>query len=597
MSDCPQKVGVGLYYQTGTKDIVLEEVVKTEGVPFTLVEDPVDLDGFSSLVLGDTPLSRSQISSIEDFVDGGGILVAARSDEGLEDVFGTRDTGLTQEDGYLHLGGKTIGDEVSYGGRLQIFGSSRLYEGGEAVVRLSPSEGYGGIIGAEGGNAFLVAFDISRTFLEIQQPASRIGRAYDTTRVDRGLCEVPQLDLMRRLFVNLVLGEAGPPLPRRWYFPDGAPSLLLLGGDQDGSDYGRLAVVREIVREHDVPYTLFATPMSQPMSRQELEDVAAAGIEIALHPDFSHGRPFTGEEFSSQLRAAEDQSGAEINGARNHALRWGGVLEVPVWVESNDLDYDSNLGLSIPLDKPQKAGYFVGGGLPYYFIHPETYLRINVLEQPVTAGDDVLFWDHLEIVVDLDDPGWLPEYLHTDSRGSASQGACIPGRSIAYTAGLGLTEEDAFLLSKRFIDDSLEGFHTVQCYICHPLYLASGRTDEPYHHSDTFFVETIQYARRKGVHLMDHGSWNRFWRRREATRYEGLSWDPCTRTLEFSVRSPQVIKGLAHLIPLLHAGRAARVTVDGVPKQPRTFLLGRRKFAMIVTDLAGEPVQVSVRYA
>jgi hypothetical protein len=95
---------------------------------------------------------------------------------------------------------------------------------------------------------------------------------------------------------------------------------------------------------------------------------------------------------------------------------------------------------------------------------------------------------------------------------------------------------------------------------------------------------------------MDHGSWNRFWRRREVARYEGLSWDPCTRTLEFSVRSPQVIKGLAHLIPLLHAGRAAKVSVDGVPTQPRTFLLGRRKFAMIMTDLAGKPVQVSVRY-
>ena len=583
---------VGLHYLDGTRDIVLEEVLRTEGIPYERLSVADALENCCSLVLGEVELSGPELDLVHGFVDEGGTLIALRPGDSLCELFGLELARDVQRDGYLAF------ETAWYSGRLQVLGTSRGYGGGSDICHLDPS-GKGGIIETECGRGKLVifAFDLAGTFLSIQQPDSKIGRAYDTSRVDPGLAGIPQLEVMRRIIASLILDGIPHPVPRKWYFPNCHLSAVILSGDQDGSDSGRMEVVHELVRNLKAPYTLFITPRNQPMSRDQLSALRRGGMEIALHANFTGGPPFSREEFRSQMAKAEEDAGVKMRGGRNHALRWGTVTMMPLWMEEAGLEYDSDLGLMLPEEGTQGAGYWVGGGLPYHFIHPETYRRINVLEHPLTAGDDVLFWDGRPLKVDIDDPGWLPSHLHTESDGGQSGDLPrkSPPRTKTYYPGFRLTEEGAFDLARRLMEESMDGYHTVQCYNCHPLYLSSRATGEAYHHSDAFFRMTVEYARERGVLLLNHGEWNDFWRRREAVGYTNLRWDPPDNTLHFDIENDGS-GDVTHLLPMVWEDKSLVIQIDGNESPHCEFEFLGRKYTMFTVPAGSDLVRVDARY-
>jgi len=561
---------LALHYRDETKDIIIEEILKAEGLPYTRLESLDNLEGVRALILGETPVSSSQLDGLEAFVEGGGVLITVRPENYLSEAFGIHDTGRVQKDGYIILKGGNPYVNVSYKGRLQIFGFSKLFVGGEKVVDLSPSEEHGGIIRGRfgGGNIFIVAYDISTTFLTIQQRDSLVGRAYDTSVVEAELSSLPQLDLMRRLFVNLAVESINVPLPRKWYFPGCHKSLLLLSGDQDGADHKIMSTVKGILKECGVPYTLFITPRSQPLSSEELREISEAGVEIALHPDFVD-YPFTEEEFRAQLEKAEEDSGVKMTGSRNHCLRWGRIVDVPLWMERCGVQYDSNLGLKVPRDEPgaelPRIGYFVGGGLPYFFIHPESFRRIDVLEEPLLVSDDT-FWLSSDRTIAVSDP----------SRGV-----------VTFRGGMGLSQEEAFQLAKRFMDDSLERYYTVQCYDLHPVYLWSGM-------STSFFRRIVEYAKRRRILIMGQGEWNSYWRGREEAQYVEVTWNPAAKTLEFTMRGRRKVKDMTLMIPHSYEGARAKVYINGAFTSYREENINGKKYAFFTVDIGPEDVQIKV---
>jgi hypothetical protein len=565
---------VSCFYQEGTKDMVLEEVLKTEGVPYFRLDSIDSLTGIKALVLGEMLFTASQVSALKGFVKRGGILVAVKPDGRLSRAFGLEDTCRTQKNGYIILKGNTSYERVSYKGRLQVFGLAKLYTGGEIIVDLSPSHGYGGIIKSQLGEGifFSIAYDVSTTFLTIQQPDSEVGRAYDTSRVETRLSHIPQLDLMRRLLINLVLDSIDVPLPRKWYFPGGHRALVLLGGDQDGADYRVMNIAKSIVMEYMVPYTLFTTPSFQPLSRAELREMAEGGMEIAVHPDFVEAnRFFTEEEFKAQLEEAEGDAGVRIIGVRNHCVRWGSVVDMPVWMEKHGIQYDSDLGLRLPLDEPEaepvRPGYFVGSGLPYFFIHPTSFRRINVLEEPLLASDD-LFWMKRNRRLTVND---------------------VPGVVKTFIAGMELSQEEVFQLVKEFMDDSLEKYHTVQCYCFHPVYLANGV-------SDICFKKIVKYARENGVLLLNQGEWNNYWRHRGEVEYESLIWDSGTSTLELVIRGKKKVKDMSFIVPLNIGEKKAKVFIDNNLMPYREENINEKQYALFTIDVGPEAVRITVSY-
>jgi len=210
---------VGLCYRDGSKGIVLEEILKTEGVPYIRLRDLSGLGklGLKGLVLGDGFDSSSE--ETKSFVENGGVLLCSQPGGDLAEALGLEETGV-QDDGYLATRGKSA-SLISYEGRFQLFGQSKRYRGGENLAWLSPNDEFGGVIRVQrgSGTAFVVAFDLATTFLTIQQPEAECGKHIDASNVEYDLGDVPQLDLIRRLLVGLLLENLDVPVLRMWYFP------------------------------------------------------------------------------------------------------------------------------------------------------------------------------------------------------------------------------------------------------------------------------------------------------------------------------------------------------------------------------------------
>jgi len=517
--------------------------------------------------LGDTKVSTQEIKEVKNLLHKNGVLLTVKPQGRLLEFLGLEDSNETQLDGCLKVENEAA-SLIRYNGLLQIFGESRLYSGGKRVVRFVPSEAYPGIIEVNdlGGSALVLAFDVYETFISMQQSRSECRKAVDVSRVRNGLERIPQLDLLRRLIINLITSRIPAPTPRKWYYPEGSRSLLLVGGDQDGSGVNRLRVVQEMARETQAPYTLFLMTTSQPMTREEIRGLVSDGFEIAFHPDFFKyigngeiaGRPFTEEEFHKQYEKAILDSGVQIKGIRTHALQWKSVYEIPLWMERRGIQYDTSLGLHLVEGEKQKLGYYMGSSLPYYFIHPDTYRRINVLEQPFIAGDDVLFWPEIS------------NYMVK----------IIPNKERVYRLGLGLSEDEAFTIIKEFMDESISWNHATQCYIWHPVYLASQKLGESFHHSDRFFRKTIKYAKQRKVSILNHGEWNTFWRGREEARFKNVSWDIDTRELRFALEGP-VPKGLTVALPRTYRSEQARVYINGKETEYQKSDLMGQQYALI----------------
>jgi hypothetical protein len=566
---------IGLCYRDGSRDVLLEEMLNTEGVPYARLRDLDRLaqSRVKGLVLGEG--FDGAAGRIKQFVEAGGVLVALKPSGGLADALGLRQAGA-QKYGYLAIG-KDLSSLVSYEGRLQLFGQSHCYKGGEVLARLGPGGNSGGIVRVKlgRGTAIAVAFDLPATLLAFQQPEADAGAASDASNVEYELGDVPQADLVRRLLVGLLLEAIDAPVVRKWYFPSQHTAMLVPLGDQDGADMAQMKVVLDLIKELQAPYTLYLTPTRQPMTKEQLNTLAQAGMEFAFHPDFvGRGRKFTEAEFNSQLKKAVDDAGGRLAGQRPHCCRWESFRELPAWSEKAGLQYEAILGLKAWDSQPVKLGYWVGTGLPYRWVDPADGRRMDFLEIPVAGIDNFDFW----------------------KSNHANLGFRPGGRKLRLS-GLNLSQHEAFLRSKQFIDRVIEKYPAVYGYCWHPVYLAARalklKIDGP---TDVHFRKCIDYARGRGVGLIGSNALNGFWRAREKVSVDDFVWDDGAATLQCKVRSDAPVRDLTLCAPCRYRGRRAQVFVNGRSlAYAQTELFGKR-YAMWTVDAGPEAIAVAIRY-
>jgi len=582
---------IGLCYRDGTKDIVLEETLRTEGIPYVRVRRPEEARGLRGLIVGEGFDSWS--SEIEGFLEGGGVLLSFRPSGSLAEMLGLEELGV-QENGYLIAEGRGA-EIISYEGRLQIFGESRLYRGGEIIARLDPKGDFGGIIRVRRGlgEALVAAFDLPTTILTMLQPISECGKLVDAFKTEYDLGWIPQVDLLRRLIVGLFLDALGIPVLRKWYFPSCRRALLIIVGDQDGCDMEVMKVVLEIVKELKLPYTLFVMPTIQPISRDGFRMLAEEGIEFGFHPDFFFkpgkvkiSKPgamirtadpsiFNEEEFRSQLRKAEEDVGCKLLGERSHGNRWETIREIPLWAERAGIQYESSLGIKMWEFRPPMQGYWVGTGLPYHFIDPNGYRRMNLLEIPFFGSDNIFFWKPVEYIV-----------------------AIKPDVCKSFIAGMGLSEDEAFEITRRFLDEALEKYHTANCYCFHPIYLAARKLKKPVYYTDTLLRKLVNHARERGAGIIGINSWNNFWRARENAEVESIEWNMEESSLKCRVKSPTGIESLTFIAPLEFDGKRAEILVDGREKKFEEARILGGDYAMFTVDIKdAEEITIEVKYA
>jgi hypothetical protein len=568
---------MGLCYRDGSGGAVLEEVLKTEGVPFVRLSDLGRLEqlNLKGLVLGEGFDSSDQ--EIQRFLEKGGVLLSLRPSGRLADMLGLKEVG-SQRHGHLTVDGEHAA-KISYHGRLQLFGESKLYRGGESLAPLDPNKRFGGVIRVQRGSAtaLVVAFDLASTLLTILQPESACGKHIDASNVQYDLGEAPQVDLMRRMLAGLWLDSLDVPVMRKWYFPAQRRAMLVVVGDQDGANFKQLEVVQDLVRELKSPYTLFVTPAHQPLTREQFGILRRGGMEFALHPDFSRpsGIKFHEEEFRAQLKKAEADVGGKISGERPHSGRWDSVRELPVWSERAGVQYDAILGDKWWESKPLKYGYWVGTGLPYHFFHPQDYRRIDVLEIPIFGSDNGCFWKPHQYAV---------RYK--------------PGSHKTFLGGRGYTEDEAFEAWRRFFDQAIEKYPAAIGYCWHPLYLAAKKLDleDRYYRTDAHFRKCIGYAKSRGAGLTGTSGLNEFWRAREKVSIEHLAWNPASATVEYRVSCDARVNRLTLVAPLTFHGAKASICVNGRRNDYTGACLFGRREAMFTVDVGPQAMLVTVQY-
>ena len=88
--------------------LYLGEILRNEGLnAFTTIDvafvSPALLAQFDVVVLGETPLNAAQVTTLTDWVNGGGNLVAMRPDKQLAGLLGLTDAGTTLTNAYLQV--------------------------------------------------------------------------------------------------------------------------------------------------------------------------------------------------------------------------------------------------------------------------------------------------------------------------------------------------------------------------------------------------------------------------------------------------------------------------------------------------------------
>jgi hypothetical protein len=564
----------------------LTEILRAEGLNCFQVArlsavDSGILNSFDLVLLAEGPLDSTQVELLENYVAKGGRLVAMRPDARLASLFGVEcTTGYTGE-GYLqvmpdHPIGQGIAAET-----LQFHGDADHYRlaGAQAVAWLASTRDTLTEFPAvtihrhKDGQAALWAFDLARSVAYTRQgnPAwaneERDGadfiRASDmfVNWVDLDRLAIPQADEQQRLLVNLLSTMSGEgdtcPLPRLWYFPDAAESVLVATGDAHQNPASAVEDVLDRVEQRGGHMSIYyAPPLSSnwrraarkakrwveglpvigdalgnvyaPPTPSQVADWRARGHEFALHPYVDddletgwhdHWQEFTGLGY-----------GPVSPTVRTHHVLWTG------WVETARLQ--ASYGIRLNLDYYHWGpafcretgacvyGHLTGSGLPVKFVDQQGRI-LNIYQQLTQLAD---------------------EHLLAVASGPAE-----------------LSAEDAVEVSRTLLDHSLAGGYgaiVAQFHI------------DPFASSGEFAAEaarwlegTLDYAAAHDVPICSAAEWLHFTEIRHGATLTRVQWDPTGLRLSFRLdaqAAPDV--DLVVMVPSRHGeARLVQMEMDGNP--------------------------------
>ena len=313
------------------------QILQAEGLNgFTSVDiaslSPSLLSSFSVVVLGETPLTPTDVSTLTSWVNGGGRLIAIHPDKQLAGLLGLTDAGTTLSNGYLLEHPERPG-----AGRrrqtIQFHGAADRYNltGATSVATLysSPTAATSNPavttrnVGSNGGQAAAFTYDLARSVVYTRQgnPAwagqdrdGAVGTAGimstdlfygakpgdvqpDWVNLDK--VSIPQADEQQRLLANFVvlMSRDRTPAPRFWYLPRGEKAAVVMTGDDHG--HGETAARFDLYKDQSpagcsvanwdcVRATSYMYPDTT-LTNAQAAGYTADGFEVALHPNDGTG--------------------------------------------------------------------------------------------------------------------------------------------------------------------------------------------------------------------------------------------------------------------------------------------------------------------
>jgi hypothetical protein len=418
-----------------------EEILRVEGLPYARslplsALDPAALAAAAAVILLPGATTDGQRGLLRDYVEVGGGLIAVAPDAALAALCGLEWLDAATPDGYLCVRSGAPGGAGIAGGALQFHAPLQHYQlrEAEAVAHLCSPTGAATTTPAvtlrQLGRGAIAAwcYDLAQSIVLTRQgPPARAGvesdgidglRAVDLFAgfIDLDRIDTPQADEQQRLLVNLLNQISLTPLPRLWYFPNDAPSVLVATGDSHNNPASAVDTVLRIVEQWGGTMSIYYTPPPTDTVRRAVRRVRAwldeqpvtgdllpptdvvtpyhaavwraRGHEFALHPYVEEGleagwarywQQFTGLGFGA------------FDTTRTHRVLWHGWtdtahVQASYAVRMNTDYYHIGPTFQRP-DGGWAFGFFTGSGLPMRFVDAEGRL-IDAWQQTTHLVDE-----------------------------------------------------------------------------------------------------------------------------------------------------------------------------------------------------------------
>ncbi len=395
------------------------EILRAEGLNEFAVRDissvsAATLAGYDVAILGDMTLTAAQVTTLSDWVGGGGNLIAMRPDPQLATLLGLSGGPTTLANGYVKVdtsrapGAGIAADTMQYHGtaaRWALSGATSvatLYSDASTATT-SPAVTLRDV-GTNGGQAAAFAFDLARSVVQTRQgnPAwagqERDGQAGPIRADDMffgaaagdnlpdwinlAKVAIPQADEQQRLLANLIGTVAADrkPIPRFWYLPRDEKAAVVMTGDDHGnggtsgrfdgfaaaSPAGCGVAAWECIRGTSYIYP------NTPLTNARAAQYAADGFEIALHVNTGCGDftaasldDFIGSQLTQFQAAFPSLPAVATN--RTHCIAFSDWATEPKTELAYGMRLDTNYYYWPGSWIANRPGFFTGSGMPMRF--------------------------------------------------------------------------------------------------------------------------------------------------------------------------------------------------------------------------------------
>jgi hypothetical protein len=399
------------------------EILRAEGLnAFTATDisnvTPAVLNAHDVAILGDGPLTSGQVTTLSDWVNAGGNLIANRPDPQLAGLLGLTPAGAPLSNAYLQVdtgsgpGTGIVGETIQYHGTADRYTTNgtqaiaTLYS--NATTATSNPAVTLRSVGTNGGQAAAFTYDLARSVVYTRQgnPAwsgderdsgaggGQLIRSDDLffgakagdvqpDWVDLNKVAIPQADEQQHLLTNLIeqMNLDRKPLPRFWFLPRDEKAAVVMTGDDHGNNgtEGRFNAYQAINPGCSVGSwecvrgTSYIYPSTPGLTDSEAAAFENDGFEVALHvntncADWSD-RAQLESFYSSQLAefAANYPSVDAPSTNRTHCIAWSDWATQPKVELQDGIRLDTNYYYWPQAWIQDRPGMFTGSGMPMRF--------------------------------------------------------------------------------------------------------------------------------------------------------------------------------------------------------------------------------------
>lgn len=381
-------------------------------------EDLADQD---LVILPRVSATIAQATMLDDYVRGGGRLLACQPDAALARRFGLRPTQRAIADGYLEIAPRQPAVAGLFGGAVQVIVPAVGWtpEAGRDLTTLATvrtkrpvftADRIPGVVHARHGRgeAILWAYDLPHAVARLRQgdPARadlcsggldgiyRPGELF-IGQLDPECEPIPQADVQTALLARAI--ETLAPRPRLWYYPEAAQrGALIMTSDDDWSTVEQFEALVGGLRARAATCTFFIVPGTK-LPEERMRAWEAEGHSFSVHPaleaDYRTPPPPAEVQAVALPAMVADHVlrhrrtyGRPARTIRNHCVRWLGYAEGARLLAEVGVRLDCNF-LSSCL--PCGLGYLCGSGRPLRFVDADGAV-IDCFQQPTSWTEECL---------------------------------------------------------------------------------------------------------------------------------------------------------------------------------------------------------------